>query len=448
MNTVKLFCGAALLAFAASCSQDEVELNKIATSNTISYKVDTDKMSRSTSSFTNGTDVHEITVSAWMRMPSDLPGYGSSNGDNSMYFLNDVLTRLSGSGTFNYETDARYWPANGEALDFFAVVSNPSANPFSFTGVNGKPGLMGSISQEGIDKMPDMLFAHTYGQTRNTTPTYQQNVSFNFNHAFAKVVVTAEVRNSNLRVYITDMEICGVTKSGEFQFPYIVGEGSNLKETEANWIKSADYTTIPNLLKLDYLNNSALAYSPMAVTKGVNNEKAVVLDKNVKEEIWIDVNDTDDEGNVIGSHKELKETKYPNTKLPLISATAPYDLLVIPNNYNGRNASKYQTYIKVKGYAYNIADKKNGWDEECDALIYPKKNGGNVVPAEMIIPIEFDWAMGTINRYNIIFDCSNGGNVGEDPTNPAFIKIGYEVEVKPWTDIDNGDYEYPDKLKH
>lgn len=409
MNTVKLLCGAALLAFAASCSQDEVELNKISTSNTISYKVDTDKMSRATSAYENGTDISTFNVSAWLiKDSSSLPGYGSPNTGNALYFLNDVLTRASGSGTFNYQSDARYWPNNGELLDFFALVDNDKFGPFSFA-ANGEsiPGVNATIKQGGLDEMPDMLYAVSFNEKAGDKQA-QQNVSFKFDHAFAKVVVTGEVKNKNLHVVITDMEIHGIREAGNFFMPYKSGSGSDIVKNPAHWVTPDVYTYIDGLM-------------------ANNGKDEVVIDKSISTEKQL----------LVGEGDKANQ------------------LLVLPGKYEGRNNSKCQTYIQLKCYAYN----KSGatLDEDTDALIYGKfeVDGNSRKPVPMIIkiPIEFDWKMGTINRYNILFDCGNGGQTDpsdnpSDPDKPAFMRIGYEVEVNDWVEgVNNPDREYPDNLK-
>lgn len=411
-----MFLAAAAGLIATSCSQDEPKAVLPAARNQISYTVTADDGSRSSSAYTNGTDVNSMHVSAWAHMPADLPGYGSSNGSNSAYFLNDLLTRQSGEGTFNYAQDARFWPINGEELDFWAVVDNdkllskdengnlvvnPDDHKFGFDAQGGHPGLEGTIYQGGVDNMPDLLYAHTFGMTSANgnpgTDAFQKNVSFSFHHAFAKVVVTAEVRNSNLRVCITDMEIHGIAPEGQFGFPYLSGQGLDHVDNPAHWtVDGEKYANITGLLA------ESLPYTEIA------GHKALVLDKAEKDNI--------------------------KKKHNLIGPDAPGDLLVIPRDYNGRNASSNQTYILLRGFAYNISNKENGWDEDSDILIYPKRDANNkLVPAEMIIPIEFHWAMGTVNHYNIVFDCGNGGSTSENPNDPAFIRIGYECEVLDWT---------------
>lgn len=393
---------------ASSCSQDEPMAPLSDARTQINFSATAESGSRSASSYENGTDVSEISVSAWMRQDASvLPGYSSGNTGNAAYFVNDFLTRTKGSsGTFNYASDARFWPSNGETLDFYAVVDNKAWGEdngrFAFNANDGKPGLVGNLAQLPLDKMPDLLYATTFGQKLNragssTSAVYQKNVSLRFYHAFAKVHVTAEVRNKNIRVVITDMELHGIAKEGQFLFPYLSGSGSLLETNGAHWIIPDNYTQITDLLKFDALDYTIL-----------NGRKSIVLDKK-------------ENGNIKAKHT-------------LISEAAPNDLLVLPRHYNGRNSSgKYQTYILLKGYAYNIADSEAGWDEDTDCLIYPKSNAdGSVTPAAMIIPIEFKWDMGTINHYNIVFDCGNGGNTTEDPNNPAFIRIGYEVEVQDW----------------
>lgn len=370
----------------ASCSQDEPAVSlPDAANNMIGFSVTADNGSRSTSHYENGTDISEISVSAWVTPDANtLPGYHESNTGNSVYFFNDVLRR-DGSGVFNYSEAARFWPADA-ILDFYSVIDNPT--PFTFDCGEGYPGLDGWIAQGKIEEMPDMLYAYAFDEKRKEKQKEsQQNVSLKYNHAFAKVVVTAEVRNPNLRVYITDMEIHGVTDKGKFLLPHKVGQDKEIKVIEANWKKSPDYTNITGLMKT------------------YNTANPAILD--------------------MAAGQEAKRT--------LLGEEFPNDLLVIPNTYNGRNSSKCQTYILLKGYAYNISNRENGFDPDIDELIYPKTTNGKVEAAPMIIPIEFHWGMGTINYYNIVFDCGGGGNMNEDPNNPALVRIGYEVEVNDWT---------------
>lgn len=378
---------------ATSCSQDEPMASLNGANDQINFSVTAGNSSRAASAYQNGIDISEMSVSAWLLGGNNhIPNYSESNPDNSSYFLNDFLVRSGSSGLFDYLTDARYWPSNNERLDFYAMVDNQSwgnEGLFKFDNGTGAPGL-GWISQLGIDKMPDMLYAYTPNQTRHADNAAQQNVSFDFHHAFAKVIVTAEVKNSNMRVYITDMEICGIADKGQLTLPHKEDSNSAVKEVGASWNVGTGFMNVAcaqglynaaNPILLDRSESSSATLVGRTGVKGVNN-----------------------------------------------------DLLVIPNKYSGRNSSgKYQTYVKLKGYAYNIANAENGFNPETDALIFPKKNAdGSVTPAEMIIPIEFDWKIGTVNRYNIVFDCGNGGSTTTDPNTPAFVRIGYEVEVTDW----------------
>lgn len=401
---------------ATSCSNDEpvAPLSQSAKSE-ISYSITADAGSRSMTSYANGTDVDRIHVSAWMTKDGVLPGYGSGNTNNVAYFTNDLLTRTSDKGTttgvFTYSSDMRFWPQNGEALDFFALVdedkcTNPDGIPasFSWTGGDGdKPGL-GWIAQKEAKYMPDLLYAYTPDEkwSGDRTNNYQQNVSFSFNHAFAKVLVTATVKNKNIRIVISDIKIKGVRSKGLFTMPHKTGEGSTNVNQPAYWKTVDEYIGV----------NGNLA------------EKVVLMNGDKKDLIG--------EGNA---------------------------LMMIPGDYNGRNSSKCQTYIELTAIGYNLPD--GTFDEDTAPVIYGKVDAaGNVTPFRLCVPIEFKWQMGTVNHYNIVFDCNNGGTTPdkpdpEDPENPdpndpennepGLIKIGYEVEVTPWTDKDHGDYDYPTK---
>lgn len=427
MMKAKFLWGVALMALATSCAQEETTLSLASAPDEIGYKVDAGGMTRATSAYTYGSDIQKITVSAWLSNGKDLPGYGSGNTGNSSYFLNDVLVRTGAkedgtTGVFNYTRNARYWPHNGETLDFYAVVDNdkligdeegnpvPFEHPFGWAAADGKPGLEGKIMQGKLDEMPDLLYAITFDQVATQKKTAQQNVAFNFEHAFAKVIVTAETKNKNLRVVITDMEIHGIAKEGEFSMPYKSGSGNECVYNGASWTPSAEYTDLPGLL----VNH------PTYVKDEKTGEGAakIVLDKS-----------------------ETAKQKLVGEPLNGDADKAKNTLFVIPTEYSGRNGSgKNQTYIKLMGYAYNKAG--DTFDPDKDVLVYGDKKDGVITPAAMIIPIEFDWKMGTVNKYNITFDCGNGGSQDEEPNHPALVRIGYEVEVNDWIDIDPTDIEY------
>lgn len=376
---------------ATSCSQDEPVASLSNANDQISFAVTADNASRASSAYQTGLDISKMKVSAWVLAEGiSSPNYEESNEGNTAYFTNDFLQRTGGAGLFNYTSNARYWPSNNETLDFFAVVDNEAwgaEGEFRFSNANKVPGL-GTISQLDIDRMPDLLYAYTPDQQRKKDNAAQQNVSFNFNHAFAKVIVTAEVKNQNIRVYITDMEIVGIAKDGVFNFPHKEDQSGSIVSVGASWTVGDTFTSV-------------------ACTQG---------NYGVSNPIVLDMSDSSAATLVGRSGNGGKN-----------------DLLVIPNSYSGRNSSKYQTYVKLKGYAYNISNPENGFNAETDVLIFPKKNAdGSITPAEMIVPIEFNWNMGTVNRYNIVFDCGNGGSTTGDPNDPAFVRIGYEVEVTDW----------------
>lgn len=419
MMKAKFLWGVALMALATSCAQEETTLSLASAPDEIGYKVDAGGMTRATSAYTYGSDIQKITVSAWLSNGKDLPGYGSGNTGNSSYFLNDVLVRTGAkedgtTGVFNYTRNARYWPHNGETLDFYAVVDNENfigqdQHPFGWTATNGHPGLEEKIKQGNLDEMPDLLYAVTFNQWATAKKTAQQNVKFDFKHAFAKVIVTAETKNKNLRVVITDMEIHGIKEGGVFSMPYKSGEGETIVYNDEQWTVSDVYTDLPGLL-VDH---------PTYVKDEKTGEYAakIVLDKS-----------------------ETAKQKLVGEPLDGDADKAKNTLFVIPTEYNGRNSSKHQTYIQLKGYAYNKAGET--FDPEKDVLVYGDKKDGKIEPAVMTIPIEFDWKMGTVNKYNITFDCGNGGSQDEDPNHPALVRIGYEVEVNDWIDIDPTDIEY------
>lgn len=418
MKNYLFFLTAGMAIFATSCSQDDPMTPLDGDfKNQINFTVTADNATRSESSYQNGTDINRFSVSAWLTQDSEdgkkvLPGYGSSNGSNSMYFINDVMTREAGDGVFNYQSSARYWPSSDlDCLDFFAIVDNdaPAWNgngDFVFNNGSG-PGLTGNLKQLPVNEMPDMLYAYSFDEKRPSVNVAQKNVSLQFRHAFAKVVISAEVRNENMRMCLTDMEIVGIHDEGKFNLPKKVGEGENVVTEPAYWTIGPGYTTIECPLVRGEYNEA----NPLILDMHEGCTSSMVL---------------------IGDPAYSKD---PNN-----------DLLVLPSSYSGRNSSTQQTYIQFKGYAYNIANKDSGFDADTDNLIYPKKEKGETLPepATMIVPIEFNWEAGTVNYYHIVFDCGNGGSVTVNPNDPALIRIGYEVEVKPWTE---GETVSPEEYK-
>lgn len=419
----QIFYFAALGAFLlTSCAQDElIESLEPAVNTQISYSVIAGNGTRAASAYGNGTDIDEIHVAAWAVTPKidedgnatfALPGYGSPNGGNASIIDHDAVPRSgtgkSGtSGTFNYDDNARFWPTDGQKVDFWALVDAPDEdNCFSWTGCDGHPGLPNKVEQLGKSDMKDMLYGYAPNQTLNKEGHQaQQNVSFSMNHAFAKVIITAQVKNSNLHVVIKDAEIHGIVDGGNFSLPYKSGSGPDVIDNPASWTPSSTYTDLAGLI-----DKEDIVVDKNYATGGDNPGKVTVAG----------VSTYDDNNKIVKNN----------------------DILVIPENYNGRDGSnKIQTYIQLTAYAYNIAGTT--FDEDTDALVCGTTNAdGEVVPAVINIPVEFDWKMGTINTYNIIFDCGVGGSTTEDPKDPALVRIGYEVEVKPWVTLGPVDKEY------
>lgn len=410
----------------SSCSQDEVMSpldNSVdtAVNKKITYTVTADNSSRAASAYSNGTDVNEIHVWAWAVRPTKdeegnltyaLPGYGSPNTDNASFIEHDVLKRSGGtSGTFSYGTNARFWPTANQSLDFWAIVDAPSEMEcFTWYGGSDRehPCLPKKAKQLGKSQMKDMLYAYTPNQTLDKNGHQaQQNVTFSLNHAFAKVRISAQVRNTNLRVVISDIQIHGIGTDSYFNYPYKSGSGGETIENDATWTKPLDYMVLTDLIDAD--------------------------------EIVVDGSSIYEQGaDTIQSREEVAGFSIydENNKMTLNN-----DILVIPAEYSGRNSSKLQTYIQLEVCAYNIARKE--FDEDTDMLVCgTRDNNGNPRPAIINVPIEFDWVMGTINTYNIIFDCGTGGTSTENPKDPSMVRIGYEVEVNPWQNGENLDKEY------
>lgn len=388
-----------------SCSHDEsIVPFPDAANNQINFTVTADYATRAKSAYQNGTAINKIKVSAWLTNDEkSLPGYWNNNTDNYAYFTNDILTREEGgtTGVFSYASNTRYWPTNGDLLSFFAVVDNDvwgDAGEFAFNAHNGVPGLRGEISQLEIHKMPDLLYAYTPNQKPTGAQQAQQNVNLKFDHAFAKVIVTAEVRNENLLFCIAEVKICGVVDEGQFLFPHKEQKDGEIVIQPAKWIFSN-----PGYIDIK------------CPIEPYNKDNPLQLGTRTKAKEYL----------VGGDYLNNERNK---------------DLLVIPNSYKGRNGGNLiQTYIKLKCNAHNISNEA-GFNSELDFLIFPEKNpDGSPSFADILIPIEFEWKMGTVNHYNIILDCGNAGSETTNPNDPALIRIGYEVEVNTWEDGETKD---------
>lgn len=413
----------------SSCSQDEVMSpldNSVdtAVNKKITYTVTAENGSRAASAYSNGTDVNEIHVWAWATVPSGtdekgnfiypLPSYGSSNTGNASFIEHDVMTRsgegTSGKGVFTYGTNARFWPTANQSLDFWAIVDAPSEMEcFTWKGYGDKPSLPKMAKQLGKSQMKDMLYAYTPDQTLDKDGHQaQQNVSFSLDHAFAKVRISAQVRNTNLRVVIYDAQIHGIYTGGYFTYPYKSGAGSEIIKNPGAWDNSKDHS--------------------MVLTDLMDADQVVVDGSS----IYAQGTDT------IQGKKEVAgfSTYDKDNKLILNN-----DILVIPAEYSGRNSSKLQTYIQLEVCAYNISGTT--FDEDTDMLVCGTRDENKKPrPAIINVPVEFDWVMGTINTYNIIFDCGTGGTSTENPKDPSMVRIGYEVEVNPWQNREYKDEEY------
>lgn len=425
-NSVALYLTVLTPFLFSSCSNDESS-DKLYSGGRkqIGFSISGMNSTRSSHAYETGLDISDIRISSWKTKSSSVaPSYGIHSQENGSYFHNALLSRSTDSynNCFSFYDATYYWPENGENLDFFAVARLDGSEHGDFRFDNTPIGDEGYIPgldwihQQDVDGMSDIFWAYSFDKKSDPSLSGNSVVNLDFRHALAKVVVTAEVRNRNLRVYITDVDLCGLMEKGKFNFPYKSADGGTVTLNDASW----QYDPEDAMEKIIHCPVKLMKNGGEGLVDGT-----VVLDTNT-DDGFRDGFESSENGNM----------SYAGTKHTLVGAnsqseTGGGDLFVLPYDYKGRNdGDEIKTYIRVKCQVYN---KSGETFSQHDTLIFPRMEDGAAPEGQYLyIPVEFDFRMGKMNVYNIFFDSGVGGLAKLSRQTPGLVKIGYEANVDSW----------------
>lgn len=399
----KFIASVSVVMVMTSCSQEETVINDLQANQAIKFNVTANKASRAANYFNAATDINQFYVSAWAK--------GNKAGtDGVAYFTQDNLRKLS--NTFEYDGGVRYWPNDGETLDFFAWTFNnqseeidgekvfskttviDGADKAAFVWNDGVPSLTG-IEQQDAAAMNDLLYAATYAQEHSgkSATTTESKVTMSFNHAFAQVGIKAKVTNPMMRVQVNQVALVNIMSTGDFTFP-----SSNTKTDKddatahfGTWAVADDATATTSVAAID--------------------EKIVEMVKK--------------DGKMVEDLVDL--TGADNTFMVLPLADAEY----ATSTEDIESTTLKGTCIRMSVKIWNIADYENGY-KSSDIQIF-----GDGKYANIYIPVAFDWAPGKNYTYTIEF---GQGNAGYDENGDnTVVKVSWTPEIMDWREGGNTD---------
>lgn len=400
----KLFLLAWPIALAAvSCSNEEVvSVNNDA--NEIKFSVVAENGTRAQNLFCN------------LNKPTNFHVWASV-GDGvaaKQYFANASYTD-NGSGTFLIDTDHRYWPATGTAVDFFAVteettkavaspaspaVYNDWATGFGWN-ITSASTITWTTRSLNAPEQTDLLYAYT----RASRPTDGGTVDINFRHALSQIVFKAKNSNTTIDVEIDKVEVVNIANGGVFTMPYGAANVTN-----ANVEKHETTGTYP--------------------TAGVGS--------------W-NIQD-------VNANTSANQT-YTTTQFEAVHVTAAGDnlteetmgasthenfglsLLLVPQTTNAWNratetapTASTGSYFKVYCRIKNVSGAANGAD------LYLWGSAG--ATEAVYIPVAAAWEPGKKYIYTFNFGGDTTGGYDEEG-DPVLIPISFNITVDDFVKVDN-----------
>lgn len=370
MKTNNIFAASACIASLAmatsltSCSNDEMIVDEPQIRNEIRFNITSNRATRATQ-YEKSEDIQGFNVSAYL------------TASNALYF-NEVLDKTTGS--WEYKTKGiRYWPTNGEALDFYAWVDEGWTDEdgthkaqFNLPSTDG-PKLSVTTAADA-SKMVDILIADKHNVTDNTT---SKTVNLDFSHALAKVDVSLKVENPKIHMEVEEIALVNISTTGDFSF---------------------------NKDAADIWSNH-----------GASNQEVVA--KNIGKEVYYKDNDGDDKSDM---------TIDGNTFMVIPGKTYDEGEFI--------SGAKSGAFFRIKCKIWNVADAIEKSDT--DLQIYGK-NGNS---ADLYIPAAFNWEMGKSYSYTISFGTGNAGL--NENGNPSLVLVDWNLDnFAPWVNGSENPYE-------
>lgn len=385
----KLFFAMLALAALASCSKDEVvQLNQ----DEIRYNVVAENTTKAAEVYCNNNKI--TTFNVWAKVGNE--NYIGGSGD--------VVTSNDNGATWTSNIK-RYWPAGD--VDFYAVAGMAN-NTITWAPATVTPASFTYTVLDDVADQEDVLYAYEQAQKPVESAMTTGTVNLNFRHALSQVVFNAKNQHPNLYIEISEVQVCGLTNSGIFNYPTSETTTNN-SDTQNPHVQSPTYPIAGvgtwNVSTEDA--NKDKSYS-------VAISPAAKLNPKTTEDVTADltaVNDID---------KEF------STKA----------MLLLPQSQTAYDGSTGTAFFKIKCKIFNVADNT------VDASSYVKTQlfgGGDGDYA--YIPFSFTWVPGKKYIYTFVFgNDTNGGVEGDgdekpDLDNPVLVNIGYTISIDEFVPV-------------
>lgn len=406
IHTARLLpLGVAVVALTAlsACSDDSVmpepqmpdTTQTTADADEIAYNVVGDNASRASQVYNANNMPTSFYVSAWA-----LDADSTTEDIGHVYIKSDFIQNKGTASAQNWidQSGQRYWPNNGEYLNFFATNSPNGYLDYKIEGTDANQSIIApkyKISQTvnaSAGQQNDLLYASAFAQYRTVSGAAgqkYQTVNLAFHHALSQVVFTAQCANPHIDVRIGNISVVGVAGEGTLEM-------SADRTTEApNWSIPSTYT--PGTFSTDPDGDAG-------ATKVGSDVTPVTSDPS--------------------------QSSYALMMLPQTVAAAD------PSQSNPWSGQK--AYLKIQCIIYNVGHGENGSSNDAiDTMIFGTKTdmGGGFIRQDygtLYLPLNVDWQMGKRYVYNLVFGQGNGGY--DENGNSILIPIKYSTSVDNWVE--------------
>lgn len=417
------------VAMLTACSNDEVVLENN-DANAIRFGVTAQNNSRAADVFCNNNLPGAFNVSAVY--------------NNALYINGDNIEKGS-NGKWENKSGLRYWPNTGD-VHFYGYVNGditmtdalvPTFANFTVVGEDGNK------ENKTVADQVDLLYAvKTQAKAaagENGVVQTPQQVNLNFRHALSQIVFNARNDNANLYVEISGVSVVNVMSKGTYTFP-TADTDNNYAHANAT-VTPADATTFNrgSWFTTGENNTSTSTLTTPASYTVSFDAKPIAGDKNV-----VDLTTyTHADGN--------KGSFYKDAMLLLPQTTTKYDVNTedTEKDENGKYVRK-GTYFLVNCLIKNVAGETVAPN---DVILWGATTGEgenkkfNGEPANVLLPVDFNWEEGKKYTYTFVFGNGNGGfdPDPDDPTpDPVLVPITFNVTVdefipvNPSTEIETG----------
>lgn len=394
MKNILFTCAALATLGLASCSNDDVVIEKGKEANQITF----------TATSENG-NTRAADVYCNVNMPQDFKVYAVTDGKT--YINGDLVQKGSGS-VWEDQTGTRYWPDT--PVDFYAQVNGDAYFKWDPTAA---PQFADFTVNNDVPSQVDLLYAVKTNQTKSSTSETQSPVALNFHHALSQIVFYAKNVNPNIYVEISGVSVGGVKNSGTYTLPQ-ADTDANVEHgtatgTESNGAKGTwAFTTSTDVYDVTF---------PVVKLVGDKTNPVVM---NLTDNTNLNADNL--------GHGDAGNDSFGNAMLLLpqgdFTAIEP-----VANSEGQIDLTKDGVYFKVLCTIYNVSDP-TATDLTDNVKIWDNK--------EIYIPVSGTWNEGIKYVYTLVFGDGNGG-IDPDGPKPALIPITYDVTVDEFIPVSQGD---------